>query len=655
MAKILVADDNSNVQKTVTLALANLGVEVVAVNNGEAAVRKLAEVSPDLVLADIFMPVRNGYEVCEYVKKDKNFSHVPVVLLVGAFDPLDEREAQRVGADGILKKPFVPPDPLIMMVKTLLDRTLGDRLVAVEVSRPSVAAQARGTAVATVDERPSPSVAAKEYPAEEFAPPVDRVSFAEGEHPIAFGRLLDPPVAESGAAESRTTEPVDDEQILTSSRDASLGEPIFWKPEEPVPETSEQDTDAENDISAGLPEHAWKPDESVLAHEPEPAPAAELEALQPVEPFELVRDDRDQEVNESTSIVEPSVSLVKDPAEQASLTVEVSRPEDLAANPIEWMASVPPPPAEEPPTADEEYSVAVAQPSDKIAPEDAVSEENLEPAAEEFELEPITAETLVSDSLPASAADSASHPSVDAELVHEPEAGPSTEEAPSITAVKAPDPHKTQPSLAPFGQSAEDTARSIPVQTWPDLTESAQTAAVETASEKSEPVPAPEEKAEVAPAANLQKSQIPDAPVPAPLMARAPSAPEQRSPRSFFTQKWADLAESLRSKPSEAALPKSEPTVSSEARTSSEPEEKNPEAALVSNAKAPATLPAETGLADQPHAPNPESSNTPDPALVEAVVQRVLDKMRPQVVDIITKEFLRPVVQALVSREISKH
>ena len=142
MAKILVADDNSNVQKTVALALADLGVDVVSVNNGEAAVRKLSDFSPDLVLADIFMPVRNGYEVCEYVKKDSRFSRVPVVLLVGAFDPLDEREAQRVGADGILKKPFVPPDPLITMVKTLLDRTLGERLVAVVASPPPVTAQA---------------------------------------------------------------------------------------------------------------------------------------------------------------------------------------------------------------------------------------------------------------------------------------------------------------------------------------------------------------------------------------------------------------------------------------------------------------------------------------------------------------------------------
>jgi len=86
-------------------------------------VRKLADISPELSVADIFMPVRNGYEVCEYVKKDARFAQVPVILLVGAFDPLDEREAQRVGADGILKSRFVPPEPLITMVKTLLDRS----------------------------------------------------------------------------------------------------------------------------------------------------------------------------------------------------------------------------------------------------------------------------------------------------------------------------------------------------------------------------------------------------------------------------------------------------------------------------------------------------------------------------------------------------
>src|SRR5260221_6873564 len=170
VAKILVADDNSNVQKTMALALADLGVEVVAVNNGEAAVRKLADISPDLVLADIFMPVRNGYEVCEFVKKDSRFSHMPVVLLVGAFDPLDEREAQRVGADGILKKPFVPPDPLIAMVKTLLDRTLGERLVVVSASKPAAVLHEK-TEAAPVVERPRPAAQTFEEPPDLVLPP----------------------------------------------------------------------------------------------------------------------------------------------------------------------------------------------------------------------------------------------------------------------------------------------------------------------------------------------------------------------------------------------------------------------------------------------------------------------------------------------------
>ena len=120
--RILVADDNTNIQKMVVLAFEERGVDVVAVGNGEAAVRRIPDANPDLVLADVFMPVRNGYEVCEFVKKDTRFAHVPVILLVGAFDPLDEKEARRVGADGVLKKPFVPPDPLIAMVMSALEK-----------------------------------------------------------------------------------------------------------------------------------------------------------------------------------------------------------------------------------------------------------------------------------------------------------------------------------------------------------------------------------------------------------------------------------------------------------------------------------------------------------------------------------------------------
>jgi len=197
VATILVADDNSNIQKMVTLALKDQGIEVYAVGNGEAAVSKLAQVQPDLVLADIFMPARNGYEVCEYVKQDARFAHIPVILLVGAFDPLDEREAQRVGADGVLKKPFVPPDPLITMVKSVLAKSAGERLAL-------VGATAAAPLAATIAVEPEPS---SESPAEEYSPRPQRVSFREDESPLAFGELLATPVTEREPEPEQTTQP----------------------------------------------------------------------------------------------------------------------------------------------------------------------------------------------------------------------------------------------------------------------------------------------------------------------------------------------------------------------------------------------------------------------------------------------------------------
>jgi CheY-like chemotaxis protein len=105
-SRILLADDSITIQKVVNLTFADEGIEVVAVSNGDTAERRLAEVNPDLVLADIFMPGKNGYELCESIKKSAQFRNVPVVLLVGAFEPFDQAEARRVQADAHLTKPF---------------------------------------------------------------------------------------------------------------------------------------------------------------------------------------------------------------------------------------------------------------------------------------------------------------------------------------------------------------------------------------------------------------------------------------------------------------------------------------------------------------------------------------------------------------------
>jgi len=205
VAKILVADDNSNIQKMVGLALKDQGIDVVAVGNGEAAVRKISDVRPDLVLADVFMPVRNGYEVCNYVKQDSTLSHIPVILLVGAFDPLDEQEAQRVGADGVLKKPFVPPDPLISMVKSALTRA-GVMIGGAEPPPPPpvAATKVEPPPLPRFAPPPPPPPMAVPEPEVDLSVPVlssrpAPLSIDKADQPLAFGSLLGSPVQEEDA------------------------------------------------------------------------------------------------------------------------------------------------------------------------------------------------------------------------------------------------------------------------------------------------------------------------------------------------------------------------------------------------------------------------------------------------------------------------
>jgi len=83
------------VQKVVDLTFADEGIQVIAVSDGEQAIARLDTFLPDIVLADVFMPKVNGYEVCDYVKRHDRLSHIPVMLLVGSFEPFDEAEARR--------------------------------------------------------------------------------------------------------------------------------------------------------------------------------------------------------------------------------------------------------------------------------------------------------------------------------------------------------------------------------------------------------------------------------------------------------------------------------------------------------------------------------------------------------------------------------
>jgi CheY-like chemotaxis protein len=104
--KLLLADDSITIQKVVELILAEEDFEIRATGNGEEALAAIPSFRPDVILADIEMPKMNGYQLCEKIKRDPATSSIPVILLTGAFEPVDEELTKQVGADDVLTKPF---------------------------------------------------------------------------------------------------------------------------------------------------------------------------------------------------------------------------------------------------------------------------------------------------------------------------------------------------------------------------------------------------------------------------------------------------------------------------------------------------------------------------------------------------------------------
>jgi CheY-like chemotaxis protein len=117
--KLLLADDSVTIQRVIELTFADEDVQVVAVGDGKKAIASIEQDRPDIVLADVGMPERDGYEVAAFIKSNPQLAAIPVLLLTGAFEPIDETRARAVGCDGVLVKPF-EPQMVINRVKDLL-------------------------------------------------------------------------------------------------------------------------------------------------------------------------------------------------------------------------------------------------------------------------------------------------------------------------------------------------------------------------------------------------------------------------------------------------------------------------------------------------------------------------------------------------------
>ena len=115
--KILLADDSVTAQNMGRKILADAGYEVITVNNGSAALKKIGETKPDLIVLDVYMPGYSGLEVCQRIKDVGETAKIPILLTVGKLEPFKPEEAKRVRADAFIVKPFEASELLSALSK----------------------------------------------------------------------------------------------------------------------------------------------------------------------------------------------------------------------------------------------------------------------------------------------------------------------------------------------------------------------------------------------------------------------------------------------------------------------------------------------------------------------------------------------------------
>jgi CheY-like chemotaxis protein len=154
--KLLLADDSVTIQRVIELTFADEDVHVHAVGDGKKAIESIQSDRPDIVLADVGMPERDGYEVAEFVKRNPQLADIPVLLLTGAFEPIDETRARAVGCDGVLVKPFEPQ----MVINRVKDLLAGRRTGGLWGAKPAPPAPERAPAPAQKEASSQPAPAA---------------------------------------------------------------------------------------------------------------------------------------------------------------------------------------------------------------------------------------------------------------------------------------------------------------------------------------------------------------------------------------------------------------------------------------------------------------------------------------------------------------
>lgn len=118
--KILIADDEPNIVISLEFLMKREGFEVLIANDGEEAVKRIRADMPDLVLLDVMMPKKTGFEVCQEVKSDATLASVRILMLTAKGRDTEVAKGLALGADAYMTKPFSTKD-LVAKVRAMLE------------------------------------------------------------------------------------------------------------------------------------------------------------------------------------------------------------------------------------------------------------------------------------------------------------------------------------------------------------------------------------------------------------------------------------------------------------------------------------------------------------------------------------------------------
>lgn len=151
---LLLADGSVTIQRVIELTFAHEDVRVVTAQDGRRAMQILESEKPDVVLADVDLGEVDGYTLAAHIRRVPRLKNTPVLLLAGAFEPINQERAREVGSDGVIMKPF-EPQVVVTRVKELIDQSARRAAPAQKQEAPVPAVEAARPAPAPAPEPPA--------------------------------------------------------------------------------------------------------------------------------------------------------------------------------------------------------------------------------------------------------------------------------------------------------------------------------------------------------------------------------------------------------------------------------------------------------------------------------------------------------------------